>query len=419
MNILWITNILLPKAAEAIGLNAPVIGGWMQSSAKAILQENKSLKLAVATVSPCVLDIKRIEKDNVIYFILPLKEDKTKYQKSLEPLWRRIYDDFQPNVVHLHGTEYAHGLAYQNACPKENIVVSIQGLMSVCYHYYCCGLTDRDILNNITFRDVVKRCNLWQQKQKFRQRGEIEKQILRNVNHIIGRTSWDKAHVWAINPNAEYHFCNEILRSGFYGKSWQYDKCEPYSIFVSQAGYPIKGLHQLLKAMPLVLRHYPSAKIYVAGGDITKTDTFNDKLRLSGYGSYIKRLIKKLELTDKIQFTGPLDEKSMIERYLRSNLFLSPSAIENSSNSLGEAQLLGVPCIASYVGGTADLMKENENCLYRFEEIEMLADKICRVFGDYSFSVNVQELAKQRHDAKLNAKRLIEIYNKMGLDDDN
>lgn len=419
MNVLWITNILLPKAAESIGLNAPVTGGWMQSSAKAILQEDKFLKLAVATVSPCVSDIKRIEKDNVIYFILPLKGDKTKYQKSLEPLWRRVYDNFHPDVVHLHGTEYAHGLAYQNACPKENLVVSIQGLTSAYYYYYYYGLTNWDILSNITFRDVIKQCNLWQQKWKFRQRGEIEKQILRNVNHIIGRTSWDKAHVWAINPNVEYHFCNETLRRGFYEGNWQYDKCEPYSIFVSQAGYPIKGLHQLLKAMPLVLRQYPNAKIYVAGVDITKSDTFNDKLRLSGYGLYIKRLIKKLRLTDKIQFTGPLDEESMLKRYLRSNVFLSPSTIENSPNSLGEAQLLGVPCIASYVGGTADLMKGNENCLYRFEEIEMLADKICSVFGDYSFSVNLQEIAKQRHDAKVNAKRLIEIYNKICLDNEN
>lgn len=65
----------------------------------------------------------------------------------------------------------------------------------------------------------------------------------------------------------------------------------------------------------------------------------------------------------------------MVKRYLLSNVFICPSTIENSPNSLCEAQLLGVPHIASYVGGTADLMKGNEECLYRFEETEMLAEK--------------------------------------------
>lgn len=100
----------------------------------------------------------------------------------------------------------------------------------------------------------------------------------------------------------------------------------------------------------------------------------------------------------------------MVKRYLLSNVFICPSTIENSPNSLCEAQLLGVPHIASYVGGTADLMKGNEECLYRFEETEMLAEKICNVFAKSSFSKNMQTEAQVRHNAKANAKRLIEIY---------
>lgn len=41
---------------------------------------------------------------------------------------------------------------------------------------------------------------------------------------------------------------------------------------------------------------------------------------------------------------------------LNANMFLLPSAIENSPNALGEAQMLGVPCVSSRVGGVEDMI---------------------------------------------------------------
>ncbi|WP_308597086.1 glycosyltransferase [uncultured Parabacteroides sp.] len=410
MKILWITNLLLPKAAESIGQPTSNGGGWLQSSAKALLKTFPSLQLAIATVSPYVeiLTIKIV--DEVTYYILPLKGDIAKYNKELEQLWQKVYDDFNPILVHLHGTEYAHGLAYLKANSSSQVVVSIQGLVSVISNYYNEGLSFRDILKNITFRDVVRLDSLWNQKKKFCKRGCYEVQILQNVKYVIGRTSWDKSHVWAINPEIKYYSCEETLRDGFYINTWNYYSCEHYSIFVSQATYPVKGLHQLLKAMPLILSHYPNAKIYVAGSDVTKYETLGDKIRISGYGKYIKRMIDNLGLNDKVFFTGSLSEKQMIDRYLRSNVFVCPSSIENSPNSLGEAQILGVPCVASYVGGIPDMMKGNEENLYRFEEVEMLAEKVCKIFSNKDKHKNMIEEATRRHNPETNSNRLFEIY---------
>ena len=91
----------------------------------------------------------------------------------------------------------------------------------------------------------------------------IEKDIILRVKYIIGRTEWDKSHVLAINPSVEYFHCDETMRHSFYENRWDYDKCEPHSIFISQAGYPLKGLHQVLKAMPLILRRYPDYVIII------------------------------------------------------------------------------------------------------------------------------------------------------------
>ena len=91
-----------------------------------------------------------------------------------------------------------------------------------------------------------------------------------------------------------------------------------------------------------------------------------------------------------------------------------PSAIENSPNSLCEAQILGIPVVASYCGGTPSLVKEGETgYMYRYEETEMLAQLVVRLFGESDFrelSKRERDLALVRHDKLINAHRLVEIY---------
>lgn len=408
MKILWITNILFSDPCKALGLNSPVVGGWMYASAKALLENCSDIQLSVATVynGKC---FKRLIINNIWYYLLPLKGDNTMYYSELENEWKKVLEDFSPDLVHLHGTEFAHGLAFLNACPNIKSVVSIQGLVSVYERYYYSGLSFADIWKNITFRDIVKRDNIFQQKRKFYKRGLIEREIISKTKHVIGRTSWDKAHVLAINPNVIYHFCNETLRDEFYLHQWSYDKCEKHSIFLSQAGYPIKGLHQVIKALPFILKKYPGIKIYVAGADITNNSTLKNRLKRSGYGKYIKHLLSKYHLVDKVFFLGFLNEQQICERYLESNLFICPSSIENSPNSLAEAQLLGVPCVASYVGGIPDMMKGYEENLYRFEEIEMLVETVNNVFENQQ-CVSVNSDFKSKYSTVENAKIIYNIY---------
>lgn len=411
MNILWITNILFPEvSAKLTGQrDLKATGGWLLGAAK-MLEQIEDLSLSVAAVSPLVRKLEVVKGEKITYYVLPYGKGNHTYNKDYEPLWKEINTIAKPDVVHLHGTEYTHGLAYIKACGSDNVVVSIQGMKSVYYYYYYYGLTKWNIYTHITFRDIIKG-SIVKGQHDFKKQGEYEKEIIRSVKHIIGRTSWDRANVWAINPKAKYHFCNETLRSEFYdGSRWSYDSCRKYTIFLSQAGYPIKGLHQVLKALPIVLQHYPDTQVRIAGNDVTNDKGLRNRLRFTGYGSIIKSLIKKYHIKEHITFTGSLNAEEMKQEYLNCNVFVCPSSIENSPNSLGEAQILGTPVVASYVGGVPDMMKGDEEHLYRFEEVNMLAEKICRVFATEDRQVDMVEVAKLRHNQKLNATRLIEIY---------
>lgn len=415
MKVLWITNILLPDICNKIGVKIPVVGGWMASSLNAL--KGNGIDFGVAS-----LYNGNVLKDYIIndvhYFLIPAPKNNNKYNISLEKYWKEVNEKFAPNLVHLHGTEFAHGLAFIKACPDVKVVASIQGLVSVIHRYYFGGLSTNDILLNISLRNILKIDSLFQGRKRMRKSGDNEIEIVKSISNIIGRTSWDKSHALALNPNINYHFCNETLRNSFYNKKWCYDECEKYSIFLSQAGYPIKGLHQMIKAISFIKNKYPQIKLYVGGHNITKYDTLFDKIKISGYGLYIKRLIRKYNLESNIYFLGMLTEEEMVSRYLKSNLFICPSSIENSPNSLGEAQILGVPLIASYVGGVPNMVEDGKTgYLYRFEEVEMLAELIDKVFSMQQneleiLSINEREEAFRRHNPSTNAKQIIEIYNK-------
>lgn len=417
MKVLWISNIVFPEALQLLTGegNLKASGGWMLGAAEALLQSGE-VELAVAAVSPKVKSLVKLDGEKIAYYLLPFGKGNERKNDEYRQYWRSIHDEYKPNVVHIHGTEYSHGLSYVDECGADNVVVSIQGMTSVYARYYHQGISKCGILRNITARDILKGGTL-QGYRNFIKRGRYERELLEKVNNIIGRTSWDRSHAWAINPKAKFHVCNETLRSEFYEGEWSYEGCDKHSIFVSQASYPIKGVHMLLQALPLVLRQFPDTVVRIAGADVTYSSaTWKERLKQTDYGKYIQKLIKRHQLSSHVFFTGALDATQMKNEYLKANVFVSPSSIENSPNSLGEAQMLGVPCISSYVGGTMDMIV-NADCgyLYRFEETEMLAYKICEIFtnsADFDSQAMIAE-AKSRHNPANNASQLLAIYREM------
>jgi glycosyltransferase involved in cell wall biosynthesis len=416
MKILWIVNTIFPAPSIALKKDTPLTGGWMYGLAEEISKQD-NVQLAVATIYGGN-QLLNMTIDSIVYYLLPCKTN-IKYDKNLENLWSEVYNEFTPDLVHIHGTEFAHGLACMRILPNLKYVVSIQGLVGIYSRYYYSGLSFWDIVKNISFRDIVRFDSIFHQKNKFAQRSENELEYLQRTNHVIGRTHWDYVHSNVRKNSIKYHFCNESLRNTFYSaKKWSLDNCNKHCLFLSQAGYPIKGLHQVIKALVILKVVFPDLKIKVGGGNITKNDSFSDKMKMSGYGKYVRKLLKKHNLENDVVFLGALSEEQMVIEYNKAHLFICPSSIENSPNSLGEAQLLGTPIIASYVGGVPDMVKDGETgLLYRFEEVEMLAENIRRVFRDdnltRSLSVNGIKAAEKRHNRDDNMERTIEIYNEI------
>lgn len=415
MNILWLTNIPLPEASQLIEEQPSPFGGWLINAANLISSED-NIKLSVAFPSKKSLKWMKLEGDKINYYsFYPIKENQEKiknYSTNLESVLKSA----NPDVVHIFGTELAHSIAMINVCEKLGIktVVSIQGLVSVISKHIDANLPFHVIYGR-TFRNILRNDHVNGLKSIFINRGKDEVNVIKKTKHVIGRTTWDKACVKQINPQVKYHHCNETLRSEFYKHSWDISNCEKYSIFLSQGQYPIKGFHYLLEALPIILKKFPGAKLYISGKNVTKKDNIKDRILLTYYGKYLIKLIRKYKLENHIEFTGVLNEKEMCNRFLKTHVFISPSTIENESNSLSEAKILGVPSVASYVGGVTDRIKHNyDGLIYQHDAPYMLAHYVCEIFENEDLALNLSNNAKMSalsiHNEKENLEKIISIY---------
>lgn len=422
MKVLWMTNTILPQIAKMIGRNEQYYLGWLSSLLDDVLKTNQ-VELAV-----CFPDqgdeLLTGKEGNLSYYGLPAWCFQEVYEEKVTDFMKTIIEDFHPDILQVFGTEYPHSLSVVRAFdrPKRSIA-HIQGLISECAKEYCAGLPQKICKRN-TLRDFLKQDNLLKQQEKFALRGTWEVETIRSINHVLGRTEWDKKCTKKINSEIQYHYLGEGLRDSFYEHSWELEKCHRHTIFASQALYPLKGLHFLLEAMGNLKEDYPDIHLYVTGKNKVIGTTFFEKLKVSSYNKYLHSLILKLDLKNNITFLGPVDEEGMCKQYLKSHVFVSPSSIENSPNSVGEAMLLGMPVVCSNVGGVSSILEnKKEGILYApYTNVDALTEGIRSIFEQDQLAIelgkNAQKRAFKNYDRAHICEELITVYQQMLRDED-
>ena len=418
MKILWIVNSLLPEIATDCNIKCGNGGGWLSGILNGLNLYHNDLDITISFPFKGEQIKGQIKKIKYISFFENSNYKKDK--RTTENIFN-IIENENPDIIHIFGTEYSHALAAIECAEKKSrinsTIINIQGLISKCAEHYYADLPF-SVIHGCTLRDFLKRDNIIGQRKTFVRRGKFEISAIKKVKNVIGRTDWDEACVKHINGSVNYFFCNETLRKEFYSGQWDYSKCEQYSIFVGSCSYPLKGFHKVVEIMPEILKKYPDAKLYVPGPGPFVQCKFKNLRHKTYYQVYLKKLITRYGLKDKIIFLGNLSAEQIKERMLKSNVYILPSSIENSPNTLGEAMLLGVPCIASDVGGVRNMANDkSEALIYPFEENYMLPFYVEKIFSDIDFANRMSENAKLKaektHSVEENRLQLLKIYNKI------
>lgn len=412
IRVLWFVNV--PIGAMIAG-DRTGSGGWMDALLNT-LQQTPSFVLGVCCVTP-ELENKTFQHQGVSYFTRSMpgaghrrltmyRDDDDRHQNEILALCRSVVEEFQPDLIHIHGTERVYGLLSSTgiSCP---VLLSIQGLVSV----YASWI---NTFGNYALRDVVRFHSplqtlrgfgpLWDLK-RLRHQGQREEAIIISNRYFCGRTDWDHAHVMALNPQARYFIVNELLRPIFSQHTWSIDAIRRHSLFFANGRGPRRNVECLLRTVALLVPWYPSLRLRIGG-------TTGEEDR---YTRSVAALARTLCIQDNVQFLGLLSAEQISEELRSAHAFVLPSRIENSANSLCEAQLMGVPSIAGNTGGTPSLIEHGRSgLLVPVDDESMLAFAVQHVFEDDRLALHLSEqssrIARQRHECDAVRKELITAY---------
>lgn len=408
MRVLWFTNVPLRQVLDRSGIPATGIGGhWMTELFRA-LGPTPGLTLGVATAFPGLSSL-TFEEDGATFYAAGQRRRSATFtgtRRDLEACAAMVRD-FGPDLIHFHGSERYFGLLKAEGLVRTPAVLSIQGLLGPCssFRTFFGGMSNREILGSLRLVELPLRLGLAWQFAEMRAAARREARLLSAVEGVLGRTDWDRAHARQLNPAASYHRVDEILRPGFQRAHWSRANCERHTLIYTNAGHPLRGTPNLLAAVALLRREFPAIRLRLAGVVSTR----------SGYGRFLRRRIRDLGLADAVEFLGYLDGDAMARALARAHAFVLSSYVENSPNSLAEAMMVGMPCIASFVGGIPSMVDNGRTgFLYPVDDVPLLAARIRQVFQDDETAVRIGAAARSvalvRHDPGTVTDQLLGAY---------
>lgn len=164
---------------------------------------------------------------------------------------------------------------------------------------------------------------------------------------------------------------------------------------------PVKGLHTLLRAIPLVLDKSTHCKFLIAGEGPLKED--------------LAKYIYQKNLQEHVYLLGVQTGNDLIRLYKTSNVGVLSSYTEGCPVSVLEAWAAGLPVVATRVGGTKEIVEHGKNGLLvppgnpkalAKALIKVLTDeKLTKYLGD-----NGRALVEKEYNWKTTIKKILEIY---------
>lgn len=411
MRVLWFTNTPCNYVKYNIGFNG---GGWLTSL------QNYIIKHEEFNLGVCFIMNNQpysVVKENVTYYPInsyekPFKEkvlgyirynditiDKRSWSYYIDK-FKKIIDDFKPDLIHIFGSELYMGLA--SFASEIPCILHIQGTLNpIRETLFPPGMSVHDfIFIDWNPKNIINRYFyvLWWDRNCYR-----EREILKNVKHVIGRTEWDRRSSYVINPNRVYHFGEEIMREPFYHP---YERILPQKLTINTV---ISAPYY--KGYDLVLKTANCLKTFL-------NMDFEWNVYGNVCGKYLEKQIGIKHKDVNVRLKGVVTAEEIREIHSKATLYYHSSYIENGCNAIIEAQMCGCTPIANYVGGLSSTVHDKETgFLVPANDIFQSAYLIKYLYENPKENLKIGQKASNEAFARHNPERIVEdlfiTYNKV------
>lgn len=411
MRILWYTNTPCLYKQN----NAYNGGGWL-SSLQALLMKQGEVELGIA------FELKgeeeKVVQDGVTYYPLSLPGssliDKIKgvfcSEQSYVAMERRRYsmyedvirkplEDFKPDVIMVFGSEMPFG--FVASLTDVPVVLHVQGVLNPCLNAFLPPFVSWSSLLKGT-RGIKSKLSVSRMKKQWLASSAREKEIFKRVQNYFGRTEWDYRVCQMLHPNANYLYSSEALRPVFYKKA---ERILPKRmILATTISSPLyKGFDLVLKTAKLLKER---------GLDFT----------WNCYGnidpSIVEHQLGIKHNNVNVQLCGVASSEELRNALCHATAYVHTSYIDNSPNSLCEAQILGCTPVSTNVGGIPSLIKNGETGYLvpandPYQLAFLLEDLFLHPERNLEIGKATKEIALDRHDSDKIVTKLLSDLNSL------
>jgi glycosyltransferase involved in cell wall biosynthesis len=391
-----------------------IFGGWIQSSIF-LLQNSPMIELAVVGL---VHEKSCIEEDNnTRYYKINYRKSPNRLKRIYQRFRCKIQDDmvmkdylgairdFNPDIVHIFGLEsFLCNLIPALEC---RCIVHLQGLINPILNAWFPPGVSKNLFYFHSFNlfYFLKGIGQRQGYKTFQAKAKRELEYFRFIRLFMGRTDWDRMITRSLAKEFKYFHLEEVLRSDFYTDlQWNIKNREEVHFISVMSASIYKGLDVILRTAYLLKLRNVRFQWIICGA--SKNDTVVKTM---------EKIVKKKYDQQNISFLGKKTPQELIPLLLDADIFIHPSYIENSPNSVCEAQMLGLPVVATNVGGIPSLITDNETgILFPTNDIYLLAEIIVSLLSDPQkmqyLGKNARIAARKRHDREAILENMENIY---------
>ena len=160
---------------------------------------------------------------------------------------------------------------------------------------------------------------------------------------------------------------------------------------------PIKGQLYFLKALASVLRSLPYVKAWIVGGVSPGKDNYMEELEV---------WIRRLGLSEAVTFLG--NRRDIPEILAKLDCLVMPSIAEESfGRVIVEAQAIGVPVVATKVGGVVEIIEDNKDGLLVYpRDHEGLSEALLKILKDPGFAKGLVGNARKKVQEKFSLEKM-------------